>query len=65
MGKQIKPSLVKPPLGLRPKRISDKERLHEVNSAIVRYFDADLKIPIQWIEERNQLIDSLKSQHDW
>jgi hypothetical protein len=49
--------IVKPPIGLRPKWASDKERLNEVRSAIVRYYDAELKIPIEWIEEYNQLID--------
>jgi len=52
--------IVKPPIGLRPKWVSDKERLNEVRSAIVRYYDAELKIPIEWIEEYNQLIDSTK-----
>ena len=52
--------IVKTPIGLRPKWIIDKERLNEVRSAIVRYYDAELKIPIEWIEEYNQLIDSTK-----
>ena len=52
--------IAKPPIGLRPKWVSDKERLNEVRSAIVRYYDAELKIPIEWIEEYNQLIDSTK-----
>ncbi len=52
--------MVKPPVGLRPKWVSDKERLNEVRSAIVRYYDAELKIPIEWVEEYNQLIDSTK-----
>ena len=52
--------IVKPPIGLRPKWVSDKERLNEVRSAIVRYYDAELKIPVEWIEEYNELIDSTK-----
>tara|TARA_R110002050_G_scaffold53696_3_gene121980 strand:- start:245 stop:427 length:183 start_codon:yes stop_codon:yes gene_type:complete len=52
--------IIKPPIGLRPKWVSDKERLNEVRSAIVRYYDAELKIPIEWIEEYNELIDSTK-----
>lgn len=59
MKKEIEP-IVKPPIGLRPKWVSDKERLNEVRSAIVRYYDAELKIPVEWIEEYNQLIDSTK-----
>jgi len=50
--------IIKPPIGLRPKWVSDKERLNEVRSAIVRYYDAELKIPIEWIEEYNHLTDS-------
>lgn len=48
--------IVKPPIGLRPKLVSDKERLNEVRGAIVRYYDAELKIPVEWIEEYNKLI---------
>tara|TARA_B110000093_G_C12840983_1_gene355223 strand:- start:625 stop:798 length:174 start_codon:yes stop_codon:yes gene_type:complete len=55
MKKKLK-QIVKPPIGLRPKRISDKERLNEVRGAIVRYYDAELKIPVEWIEEYNELI---------
>jgi len=52
--------IIKPPIGLRPKWVSDKERLNEVRGAIVRYYDAELKIPVEWIEEYNKLIDSTK-----
>jgi len=48
--------IIKPPIGLRPKWVSDKERLNEVRSAIVRYYDAELKIPIEWIKEYNELV---------
>ena len=57
--------IVKPPIGLRPKWASDKERLNEVRSAIVRYYDAELKIPVEWIKEHNELIDNTKVQHYW
>lgn len=54
----------KPPIGLKPKFVSKFvskiERLKEVRGAIVRYYDAELKIPIEWIEEYNQLIDNTK-----
>ena len=59
MKKKLK-QIVKPPIGLRPKWVSDKERLNEVRSAIVRYYDAEWKIPVEWIEEYNELIDSTK-----
>jgi hypothetical protein len=48
--------LVKPPVGLRPKYISDAERREEVKAAIVRYFNAELEIPVEWVEEYNNLI---------
>ena len=56
MREQQKTKLVKPPVGLRPKYISDAERLEEVRAAIVRYFNAELEIPVEWVEEYNNLI---------
>jgi len=51
----------KPPLGLIPKRFYDQrvkvERFNEVCTAIARYYDARLKIKIEWIEEYNELVD--------
>jgi hypothetical protein len=51
----------KPPLGLRPKILYDDlvkvERFNEVCGAIARYYDARLKIKIEWIEEYNELVD--------
>jgi hypothetical protein len=52
--------IVMPPIGLKPKLVNRLERLNEVRGAIVRYYDAQLKIPIEWIEEYNELIDSTK-----
>jgi hypothetical protein len=55
--------ITKPPLGLIPKRIHDKnvkiERYNDVCSAIARYYHARLKINIEWIEEYNDLVDYL------
>lgn len=52
---------IKPPLGLMPKKIHDehikKERFNEVCGAIARYYDAGLKINVEWIEEYNKLIE--------
>jgi hypothetical protein len=58
-GKENK-QIIKPPIGLRPKWVSNRERLNEVRGAMVRYYDAELKMPIEWIEEYNELIDSTK-----
>jgi len=55
---------IKPPLGLRPKRFSDdyRHRFMEVQDAINRYFNHEeyIKIPNEWIEEYNYLVDILK-----
>lgn len=49
--------IVKPPLGLKPKFVNRLERLNEIRGAIVRYYDAEMQIPIEWIEEYNELIE--------
>ena len=47
----------KPPLGLRPRTIADRERFMEVSKAIYRYFNTtQLPIPIEWVEEWNELL---------
>lgn len=46
----------RPPLGLAPKWIRDEQRLWEIQAAIVRYYEAEMPIPIEWVEEYNQLI---------
>jgi hypothetical protein len=56
-------------LGLIPKRFYNQrvkvERFNEVCGAIARYYDARLKIKIEWIEEYNELVDYLnKSEKD-
>lgn len=50
-----------PPIGLKPKFVNRLERLQEVRGAIVRYYYASMKIPVEWIEEYNELIDSTKA----
>ena len=47
----------KPPLGLTPKYIRQRQRFVEVCEAIVRYYDAEKQIPIEWIEEYNELVE--------
>jgi len=55
---------IEPPLGLIPKKFHDErvtvERLNEVRGAISRYYDAGLKINIEWIEEYNELIERVR-----
>ena len=52
---------IEPPLGLIPKKFHDEQvkvkRFNEVCRAIAEYYDARLKINIQWIEEYNELVE--------
>ncbi len=48
----------KPPIGLKPKKIVDEERFLEVCAAISRYYNDEREIPVEWVEEYNQLIKS-------
>jgi hypothetical protein len=54
-------SAIKPPLGLIPKKFHDErvkvERFNEVCGVIARYYDAGLKINIEWVEEYNELVE--------
>ena len=56
-------SAIIPPLGLIPKKFHDErvkiERFNEVCVAIARYYDAGMKINIEWIEEYNELVESV------
>jgi hypothetical protein len=57
----VSSSATRPPLGLIPKKIHDErvkmERFNEVCGAISRYYNAGLKINIEWIEEYNELVE--------
>lgn len=46
------------PLGLLPKDVHRKKRFNDICSAIVRYYNANMPIPITWIEEYNDLIEN-------
>lgn len=46
----------KPPLGLKPKSIHDRERAMEIIAAMERYTNANKKIPREWICEIADLI---------
>jgi hypothetical protein len=58
------PRRIKPPIGCKPKWLSDSLRLAEVTGAIERYAQARLPIRIEWIEEYNALVESLKERLD-
>jgi len=46
----------KPPLGLMPRRIHEEQRISDIAGAINRYLQAGRAVPMEWIEEYNQLI---------
>jgi len=52
---------LRPPLGLMPKKIHDEfvkiKRFGEVCEVIIRFYNAGLKIDIEWVEEYNELVD--------
>lgn len=54
--KQVK----KPPLGVEPKYIADYQRFIDISKAISRYWDAGLKIPLEWVEEYNELVEKVR-----
>ena len=57
----ISGNAIEPPLGLIPKNFHDErvkvKRFNEVCGAIARYYNAELKINIEWIEEYNELVE--------
>jgi hypothetical protein len=53
---QIKQA-ARPRIGVMPKKLHRKIRFYEVCSAISRYYSAGKKIPIEWVEEYNELVD--------
>ncbi len=50
------PKVEKPPLGLMPLSEHNRLRQEEIMSAIERYTDAGLEIPIEWLEEIRELV---------
>lgn len=47
----------KPPLGLRPRWIVEGDRLQEVLEAMSRYISAMKEIPVEWLEEYNDIVE--------
>jgi len=50
----------KPPLGIMPRFIWIDARKSEIQSALDRYIESNMPIPLEWIEEYNELIRMLK-----
>lgn len=57
----------KPPLGLTPRFIyeekRDVERFNNICDAISRYYSEGLKLPIEWIEEYNDLLEKIGTKY--
>lgn len=60
-GRYIMPCgpIVKPPISLMPKRLHDEKRHVKVVDAIFRYLKAGMKVPIEWVQEYNDLFDTI------
>jgi len=46
----------KPPLGLKPRSIHEKERITEILEAMKRYNDVGKSIPLEWANELCDLL---------
>lgn len=55
----------KPPIGLTPKHIVQNLRMTEILAAIERYLNAEQIIPIEWIEEYNELVQIHKNRKQY
>jgi excinuclease UvrABC nuclease subunit len=49
----------RPPTGILPKYLHDEKRLKELSQAISRYFNKNLPVKTEWIEEYNQLVEAV------
>ena len=49
----------RPPIGLIPKRTAKILRAEDIQFTIMGYFEAEKKIPIEWVEEYNELVGEL------
>ena len=47
------------PMGIVPRTIWDDERLKQLDGAIGRYKEKGLSVPVEWIQEQNEMHRSL------
>ena len=52
------PTSTAPPLGIIPKYLHDEKRFNEIAKAIYNYSLQGLQIPIEWVQEYNELFKS-------
>lgn len=56
----IKPMIdEKPSIGVKPRFIHDEQRAEELSGAIMRYIQANRRIPTEWLEEYNELLKKI------
>ena len=53
---------VKPPLGITPRKVIDKERLKEITAGIQRHIEAGENIPVAWMEELCEITNRMKQK---
>jgi len=61
---RIRLNIKEPPLGIKPRYIHEEERAIELGEAINRYTRAKFPIPIEWVEEYNEIRARLKKRDD-
>jgi hypothetical protein len=49
----------KPPLGVMSRKLWDEQRANDLAAAIARYTTAGFRVPVEWIEEYNELVGRL------
>jgi len=54
---------IKPPLGLKPRRICLEGRIVDIQNAIDRYIEARKPIPSEWTEELIESINQLNNEY--
>ena len=47
----------KPPLGLKPRKIHDQDRMNELICAIERYSEASMPVPKEWTDELKDIVN--------
>lgn len=52
------------PLGIEPRWVWETKRMVELKGAILRYLDENLVVPAYWLEEYNDLVNSLNKEND-
>lgn len=48
------------PVGIMPRFIWIEKRLDEIQQAIERRFNTTYEIPLEWVQERNELVKELE-----